>query len=167
MESEAYLENLRKRAQALQQFMAMVGDLPAEVRGPLPSIVNFPVVDSFQMALPVVQVHQRTLEWGARSLDLSRRPLMIQLFQSLIKRHPHGLDRDTMLAEVYAIDAMSSIRRRVSAMQNAVKLVSRARELVNDAFGSESLQWLPYDIDSQKWSLYRVKPRVVSDVGIH
>ncbi len=115
-----------------------------------------------QLLLPHIELKGHTLFCNHVALDLSRKPQMIKLFKLFLEHSDQERDRDGITMSLHADVCWKSIseRRRTNLHQNTIKLISRARELAEDAFYPHDLawiEWFSYDITKAKWSLYRIR----------
>lgn len=103
-------------------------------------------------------VHHRLVCNGA-SIDLSRRPIVLNLIRMFIDVGFRPLSREEILIGLYGhVDPGSStLRFRESMLNNVVKVISRARVILTTNFSGigADIDWLVYDHCHKVWHLYR------------
>jgi len=118
--------------------------------------------------LPMVTVREQRVICNGASIDLSRRPLTLRLFQVFCAAPHVERTREDLLTMIYRINdlATRSPRYVESVYNNAIKLISRARILamthLSYAVGN-GVEWFVYDQERKTWCLYRLRPRYLSD----
>lgn len=108
---------------------------------------------------PRLSVLDRRIFVNGFGLDLSRRPLMLRLFQAFTSSPDGWMTRDDLLRRVYRVRPEQHSERYVdSVMANAVKLVSRSRAVTAKFLATcagPEYEWLAYDSDRRAWQLVR------------
>ncbi len=95
-------------------------------------------------------------------LDLRKRPLAAKLFELFLRSPAMSVTKDQVVEEVYGhLSPCGRTRRFSEALRhNAIKLVSRCRAMAELTFNGDSIRWIDwfvYDVDSQSWTLYRLR----------
>lgn len=101
---------------------------------------------------------EKTVFFNRISLDLSHQPKIFLIFYALYKSKEEGMTRDELIQKVYAPSREEiSERQRRCYRHNIIKLLSRARLIAHECFGSEHLllEWFPYSSKIEKWHFCR------------
>ena len=121
-----------------------------------------------QPLLPRINVRKHQVICNNSSLDLTRRPMTLRLFDVFCNAPNHERSRDDLLMEVYRIKDLNSHTERYveSVYNNGVKLISRARILATMHLSfavSHGIEWFVYDQERKIWCLYRLRNEYLSD----
>jgi hypothetical protein len=138
------------------ELFALIADLVRSEGAEAPTASPKPLDE------PRISVLDRRLFVNGQAFDLARRPLMMRLFQELVAAPGGWIDRDQLLTRVYGLrDGARSPRYVAATVNNAVKLISRARAATGTFFAAAAgagYEWLPYDADRKAWKLVRPRP---------
>ena len=108
---------------------------------------------------PMVHFDRENLRVGTHILPLQGKQLVQQLVRTFLSAPLQRVHRQELVSQLYTARPLSGLswRQRGCYQHNIVKLLSRTRKLLRDAFPfGTQWEWLPYDADSQTWSLYRL-----------
>lgn len=110
--------------------------------------------------LPRVKLCGSTLWCEDEPLSLERKPLTKKLFEAFLRAPEKPLSREDLAYYIYneTFRPVRSTRYWNALSQNVVKLVSRARQLAEEAFCGENMwmEWFVYNADRETWSLFRL-----------
>jgi hypothetical protein len=108
---------------------------------------------------PTILIINRRIVCNGISVDLSRRPAILQLVRLFLQAGAVPLSREDILIGLYGhLDDEKITRRyRESLIANVVKSVSRTRNFLNQHFSEVGveLDWLLYDATERVWHLYQ------------
>lgn len=104
----------------------------------------------------------KTLNWRGKVLPLHDRPQMFALLMHLVTRGRAGMTKEEIIWALYpSIDQQTCSARYMSAKRhNAVKMMSRARNMLTEAWqqsGAAGFHWLWLDRDKDIWVLMQPK----------
>jgi hypothetical protein len=151
-------QDLLKRAELFNEIVDIVSAFDENKH--LPQDFDAPDSPTASTVYPptILIINQRIICNGT-SVDLSRRPAILQLVRLFLKSGPKPLSRDDILIGLYGhLDDEKITRRyRESVIANVVKAVSRARNFLTAHFSEVGIEldWLVYDAMERAWHLYR------------
>jgi hypothetical protein len=108
---------------------------------------------------PTILIINHRIICNGISVDLSRRPAVLQLVRLFLQAGTLPLSREDILIGLYGHldDGKITRRYRDSLTANVVKSVSRTRNFLNQHFSEVGIEldWLVYDAAERVWHLYR------------
>ena len=163
MELSHHYQNLVERAEAFRHFVSLVKHLPPELTSALPTLTDLPSrLPPGKTLSPRLSLDGHKLCCNGLTVDLTRRPLMRKLFQ-LFCESPSGLvRREQVERHVYGVSEADPVsdRMRECMQQNVIKLISRARSLLEAHFKAEGVEWICIDHEAGGWRLAKVVSRI-------
>lgn len=107
---------------------------------------------------------EKTVMFNGSCLDLHKQKKIYTLFHLFSKHREEGLDRFTLIREIYHPNQEIKISNRQLSCydHNIVKLLSRARNIATHKFNTKyiGVDWFPYNIYTKKWDFYRVSSKI-------
>ncbi len=117
--------------------------------------------------LPRIKICGDSLWCENRFLSLERRPLTKKLFEAFLVAPEKPLNRDELVAFIYGecFRQGRTDRYRQALSQNIVKLISRGRQLAEEAFCGKNIwmEWFCYNADRETWSLFRLSHQFLQE----
>lgn len=108
---------------------------------------------------PPVMILGSVVYFGRCSVDLAGRTTMLKLFRIFARSPGYEVARDKLLTELYEVKREDKTTRYIEATHNnAVKMISRARQLANKHLGTgreTGIEWFVYDLERKTWKLFR------------
>jgi hypothetical protein len=112
--------------------------------------------------LPKVLMVDSKLYCDDVAIDLSAKPLMLKLFIEICEVPGQMLHRDKLARKVYDLGPDVSRRRLESCHNNLIKVISRARRVVEGGIGPISgVSWFVFHHESKVWSLFQVNQEYI------
>jgi hypothetical protein len=97
-------------------------------------------------------------------IPLRSRPKTLKLIEAFIQHKDGALSRQDLIQHVYGTQVDSgdlSPRLTFSLYQNALKLISRSRSLLNEAMSQQGrtpwIDWFVYDDSCRRWHFYKLR----------
>ena len=139
------------------EFLALTGRL--DTGSVLPQQMLYYLKDTYCQDYPIhIVIERGLLHIEGVQIDLRQSGRMLLLFKIMIEHKE--MARDVLITNIYGSYAMLSERQRSCYRQNILKLLSRARNLLEEqlpCFGGFKVDWLPFDSYHKTWSLYKVR----------
>lgn len=92
-----------------------------------------------------------------QKLNLRTKKNALELISILFDEDNKPVEKSSLLSKMFGETSGFSIQLSRAIEQNLVKRISRTRLLLIKAFGGTVYDWLPYQHDTQSWSLFKVK----------
>ncbi|MFK7872246.1 MAG: hypothetical protein AB8C84_03610 [Oligoflexales bacterium] len=110
--------------------------------------------DELNKFRPQVSMDGCTMTVDHQNLTILGKPYLIRLLNLFVESDHHVLTKTELVKVIYFPNTEVSSRYANHARTNLVKLLSRTRHLLSEAY--PDWDWLPYDDDKESWHLYRL-----------